>query len=252
MRDSSGNSSPRFTERARKVLSLAQEEALRFNHNYMGTEHILLGLVREGEGVAARVLANLGIDPPKVRNAIEFIIGRGERQVVGEIGLTPRAKKIIELAVDESRRLGHDYVGTEHLLLGIIREGEGIASGVMESLGVNLERVRSEVMTVLTETGPEWEPEYPPLSPSAQPWGVPPTHASERRWTYLMLHVGRREGRPVVEKVLSPSGGTDIESSSDLFEALSRAGVLGWELVGIDQGKTEDADPTIYVFKRPL
>jgi ATP-dependent Clp protease ATP-binding subunit ClpC len=143
----------RFTERARKVLTLAQEEAQRFNHNYIGTEHLLLGLVREGDGVAAKVLSNLGVELQKVRSAVEFIIGRGERTVSGEIGLTPRAKKVIELAVDEARRLGHHYIGTEHLLLGLIREGEGIAAGVLESLGVNLEKVRSEVIKVLTQTG---------------------------------------------------------------------------------------------------
>src|SRR5438270_8189088 len=143
----------RFTERARKVLTLAQEEAQRFNHNYIGTEHLLLGLVREGEGVAAKVLSNLGIKVANVRSAVEHIIGRGERQVMGEIGLTPRAKKVIELAVDEARRLGHHYIGTEHLLLGLIREGEGIAAGVLESLGADLEKVRSEVVKVLTQTG---------------------------------------------------------------------------------------------------
>jgi ATP-dependent Clp protease ATP-binding subunit ClpC len=143
----------RFTERARKVLTLAQEEAQRFNHNYIGTEHLLLGLVREGDGVAAKVLSNLGVDLTKVRSAVEFIIGRGDRPTSGEIGLTPRAKKVIELAVDEARRLGHHYIGTEHLLLGLIREGEGIAAGVLESLGVNLEKVRSEVIKVLTQTG---------------------------------------------------------------------------------------------------
>lgn len=143
----------RFTERARKVLTLAQEEAQRFNHNYIGTEHLLLGLVREGEGVASKVLSNLGVELTKVRSAVEFIIGRGERTVTGEIGLTPRAKKVIELAVDEARRLGHHYIGTEHLLLGLIREGEGIAAGVLESLGVNLEKVRSEVIKVLTQSG---------------------------------------------------------------------------------------------------
>jgi hypothetical protein len=140
----------RFTERARNVLTLAQEEAQRFNHNYIGTEHLLLGLVREGEGVSAKVLTNLGIELTAVRNAVEVIIGRGQRQAMGEIGLTPRSKKVIELAVDEARRLGHSYIGTEHLLLGLIREGEGIAAGVLESLGVNLERVRSEVIRVLT------------------------------------------------------------------------------------------------------
>src|SRR3712207_6782660 len=111
----------KFTERARRVLTLAQEEAQRFNHNYIGTEHLLLGLVREGDGVAAKVLANLGVELNKVRSAVEFIIGRGDRAVLGEIGLTPRAKKVIELAVDEARRLNHHYIGTEHLLLGLVR-----------------------------------------------------------------------------------------------------------------------------------
>ena len=138
-----------FTERARKVLSLAQEEAQGFSHNYIGTEHLLLGLIREQEGVAARVLANLGVDLERARSAVEFIIGRGDRLVLGEIGLTPRAKKVIELAVDEGRRLGHHHVGTEHLLLGLVREGEGIAAGVLASLGVNLERARAETLIVL-------------------------------------------------------------------------------------------------------
>jgi ATP-dependent Clp protease ATP-binding subunit ClpA len=143
----------KFTERARKVLSLAQEEAQRFQHNYIGTEHLLLGLVSEGEGVAAKVLNNLGVELYRVRNAVEFIIGRGDRIVLGEIGLTPRAKKVIELAVDEARRLNHHYVGTEHLLLGLVREGEGIAAGVLESLGVNLEKVRTQTIQVLSQSG---------------------------------------------------------------------------------------------------
>jgi ATP-dependent Clp protease ATP-binding subunit ClpC len=145
----------KFTERARRVLTLAQEEALRFNHNYIGTEHLLLGLVREGEGVAAKVLANLGVELNKVRSAVEFIIGRGDRAVMGEIGLTPRAKKVIELAVDEARRLGHHYIGTEHLLLGLVREGEGIAAGVLESLGVSLDKVRAEVTRILSQSMPQ-------------------------------------------------------------------------------------------------
>src|SRR6516165_2613616 len=143
----------KFTERARKVLQLAQEEAQRFNHNYIGTEHLLLGLVREGEGVAAKVLGNLGVELNKVRSAVEFIIGRGDRTVAGDIGLTPRAKKVIELSVDEARRLNHHYIGTEHLLLGLVREGEGIAAGVLESLGVSLDKVRAQVIHVLSQSG---------------------------------------------------------------------------------------------------
>ena len=133
----------KFSERARRVLSLAQEEAQRFNHNYIGTEHILLGLARETDGVAARVMSSLGVELSKVRSAVEFIIGRGERPSPGDIGLTPRAKKVIELAVDEARRLSHHYIGTEHLLIGIMREGEGVAAGVLESLGVSLDKVRA-------------------------------------------------------------------------------------------------------------
>src|SRR3974390_977697 len=139
----------KFTERARRVLTLAQEEAQRFNHNYIGTEHLLLGLVREGDGVAAKVLGSMGVELIRVRSAVEFIIGHGDRIVLGEIGLTPRAKKVIELAVDEARRLNHHYIGTEHLLLGLVREGEGIAAGVLASLGVNLEKVRTHTIQVL-------------------------------------------------------------------------------------------------------
>ena len=142
----------KFTERARRVLSLAQEEAQRFNHNYIGTEHILLGLVRETDGVAARVLSNLGVELQKVRAAVEFIIGRGERTAPGEIGLTPRAKKVIELAVDEARRLNHHHIGTEHLLIGLMREGEGVAAGVLESLGINLDKVRGETSSILSRS----------------------------------------------------------------------------------------------------
>ncbi len=141
------------------MLALAQEEAQRFNHNYIGTEHLLLGLVREGEGVAAKVLSNMNVELNKVRNAIEFIIGRGDRAPVGEIGLTPRARKVIELAVDEARRLGHHYIGTEHLLLGLVREGEGIAAGVLESLGVNLEKVRQQTIAVLSQSNAGGHPE---------------------------------------------------------------------------------------------
>ena len=147
----------KFSEKARRVLSLAQEEAQRFNHNYIGTEHILLGLVRETDGVAAKVLATLGVELPKVRSAIEFIIGRGERPVVGDIGLTPRAKKVIELAVDEARRLSHSYIGTEHILIGLMREGEGVPAGVLESLGLTLDKIRAETNRQLSQGGQQSE-----------------------------------------------------------------------------------------------
>ena len=143
----------RFTDRARRVLTYAQDEAQRFDHNYIGTEHVLLGLVREDDGTAAQVLKNMGVDLAKVRTAVEFIIGSGDRPAEHELGLTPRAKRVIELAIDESRQLGHNYLGTEHLLLGLVREGEGIAAGVLESLGVNLDKVRHEMIRVISEGG---------------------------------------------------------------------------------------------------
>ncbi|UNC93385.1 ATP-dependent Clp protease ATP-binding subunit [Candidatus Contubernalis alkaliaceticus] len=139
----------RFTERAQKVLFLAQEEAKRLNHNFVGTEHLLLGLVREGEGIAARALQKLGVDLVKVRQEVERMIGKGDKPILQSISYTPRAKKVIELAIEEGRNLGHNYVGTEHLLLGLIREGEGIAAKVLANLGVDLKRARVQVMHLL-------------------------------------------------------------------------------------------------------
>jgi ATP-dependent Clp protease ATP-binding subunit ClpC len=141
----------KFTERARKVLQLAQEEAQRLHHNYIGTEHLLLGLVRENEGIAGKVLTSLDVDLEQVRKAVEDIIGRGDRIVLGEIGLTPRAKKVIELAVDEARLLNHHYIGTEHLLLGLIREGNGIGASVLENFGLSLQEVRARTIRVLND-----------------------------------------------------------------------------------------------------
>jgi ATP-dependent Clp protease ATP-binding subunit ClpC len=143
----------RFTERARRVIILAQEEAKRLNHSAVGTEHILLGIIREGEGVASKVLESLNINPERVRAEIESAIGRGERTPYEEVAFTPRAKKVLELALDEARRLGHNYIGTEHLLLGLIREGEGVAARVLEAMGADLERVRSQVVYLLGEEG---------------------------------------------------------------------------------------------------
>ena len=140
----------RFTERARKVLVLAKEEARRFSHDYIGTEHILLGLIREGEGVACAVLQNLGVDLERLKVEIEKLISPGSvAQVLGDIPFTPRAKKILELAAEEARSLGHNYIGTEHILLGLIREGEGLAAQVLFSFGVDLRKVREEISSLL-------------------------------------------------------------------------------------------------------
>jgi len=140
----------RFTERARKVLVLAKEEARRFNHDYIGTEHILLGLIREGEGVACAVLQNLGIDLDRLRVEIEKLITAGSAaSVLGDVPFAPRAKKALELAAEEARSLGHNYIGTEHILLGLLREEEGIASQVILSLGLDLKRVKDEILALL-------------------------------------------------------------------------------------------------------
>ncbi|HEU5316102.1 MAG TPA: Clp protease N-terminal domain-containing protein [Chloroflexota bacterium] len=141
--------SDRFTPEATQVLALAQEEAQRFNHNYIGTEHLLLGLVRQEKSVASRVLAALSVDLARVRQAVHYIIGRGDRMVIGDISLTPRAKKVVALAVEQARELGHEQIGTEHLLLGMVAEGEGIAAGVLLSMGATPEAVRMQVLREL-------------------------------------------------------------------------------------------------------
>jgi ATP-dependent Clp protease ATP-binding subunit ClpA len=139
----------RFTDRANRVVVLAQEEARRLDHNYLGTEHILLGLVREGEGVAARALESLGISLEAVRQQVEQIIGQGQQAPSEHIPFTPRAKKVLDLASREALQLGHNYIGTEHILLGLIREGEGVAAQVLVKLGADLNRVRQQVIQLL-------------------------------------------------------------------------------------------------------
>ena len=139
----------RFTDRARRVVVLAQEEARMLNHNYIGTEHILLGLIHEGEGVAAKALESLGISLEAVRAQVEEIIGQGQQAPSGHIPFTPRAKKVLELSLREALQLGHNYIGTEHILLGLIREGEGVAAQVLVKLGADLNRVRQQVIQLL-------------------------------------------------------------------------------------------------------
>src|SRR6201990_3055852 len=140
----------RFTDRARRVVVLAQEEARMLNHNYIGTEHILLGLIHEGEGVAAKALESLGISLEAVRQQVEEIIGQGQQAPSGHIPFTPRAKKVLELSLREALQLGHNYIGTEHILLGLIREGEGVAAQVLVKLGADLNRVRQQVIQLLS------------------------------------------------------------------------------------------------------
>jgi ATP-dependent Clp protease ATP-binding subunit ClpC len=148
----------RFTEKAKKVLTLAQDEAEKSHHSYIGTEHLLLGLLREGDGLAAKVLANLGVEIDKVRSTIESVLGRNERVIVQQIIPTSRVKKVIEIAFEEAKRMNNTYVGTEHLLLGLLIEGEGIAAHVLEDLGASLEKVRQEMEGILREQGLEDDP----------------------------------------------------------------------------------------------
>ena len=152
----------KFTDRARRVVVLAQEEARMLDHNYIGTEHILLGLIHEGHGVAAGALESLGISLEDVRQNVVEMIGRGQEAPSGHIPFTPRSKKVLELSLRESQQLGHEYIGTEHILLGLIREGEGVAAQVLVKLGADLNRVRQQVLQLLGAevhelAGPEGE-----------------------------------------------------------------------------------------------
>ncbi len=164
----------KFTERVRKVIYLAREEAARLQHDYIGTEHLLLGVIREGEGIAATVLNNLGVDLDHIRQAVENMVSSsGGTMTIGEIPFTPRAKRVLELAVEEARSLGHNYVGTEHLLLGLIREGEGVAAKVLLELGVDRKRVREETLKLLggTPTNAQQEREERAETPALNQFG---------------------------------------------------------------------------------
>ncbi len=267
----------KFTDRARKVLTLAQEEATRFNHNYIGTEHLLLGLVHEGEGVAAKILSNLGVELNRVRSAVEFMIGRGDRMLVGEIGLTPRAKKVIELAVDEARQLGHHYIGTEHLLLGLIREGEGVAAKVLDSFGVNLEKVRTQTIQVLSQSGGTPGQTIQSLSQSSTthewrnvPAGTPTSGPQpleygteqalqllrQRRWEYCLAQVAYPDpGESGVVRWVQGGGdeGRFGRDTTPIHQALQALGAEGWELVAIDTAPRDSGSSgATYVLKRPL
>jgi len=145
----------RFTDRARRVVVLAQDEARRLDHNYIGTEHLLLGLIREGEGVAAKALEALGISLDTVRQQVEQIIGQGQQAPSGHIPFTPRAKKVLELSLRESQQMGHNYIGTEHILLGLIHPGDGVARQVLVKLGADPNRVRQQVIRLLQEHSAE-------------------------------------------------------------------------------------------------
>ena len=176
----------RFTDRARRVVVLAQEEARLLNHNYIGTEHILLGLIGEGEGVAARALESLGIRLDAVRQQVEAIIGRGQQPPHGHIPFTPRGKKVLELAWRESDDLGHHYIGTEHILLGLIREGDGVAAQVLVKLGAGQDRVRQQVIQLLREhRSQDVISEGPQSAERARGWLLDDALARIIRWSIV-------------------------------------------------------------------
>jgi ATP-dependent Clp protease ATP-binding subunit ClpC len=191
----------RFTDRARRVVVLAQAEASMLNHNYIGTEHILLGLLHSGEGVAAQVFESLDISVEATRQQVEDVVGRGEGEITGHIPFTPRAKKVLELSLREALQLGHNYIGTEHLLLGLIREGEGVAAQVLRTLGADLNRVRQAVIQLLsgpTASATEEEDPQPWVQASGPncPWCNLPLEQTLAHRT-LLVPAADDEGEPI-------------------------------------------------------
>jgi ATP-dependent Clp protease ATP-binding subunit ClpA len=213
----------RFTDRARRVVVLAQEESRLLNHNYIGTEHILLGLIAEREGVAAKALEGMGISLAEVRSGVEVIIGRGEFSPSGHIPFTSRAKKVLELSLREALQLGHNYIGTEHILLGLVREGEGVAAQVLVKLGADMNRVRRQVILLLQGYEGEGHPEG---LREAGPTIHPPPPLDEQA-----LHVmerSRRFARQIGHKEVQPSDillGLLASSELDVAVMLGRLGV---------------------------
>jgi len=198
----------RFTDEARRVVVLAQEEARMLDHNYIGTEHLLLGLIREGDGVAAKALGRLGIRLEVVRQQVEKIIGRGQQARSGHIPFTPRAKRILELSLREALQLGHNYIGTEHIL-GLAREGEGVAAQVLVRLGADLNRVRRQVIEITSGTGLEATLMEARASRIASPWRLTDVmdhlRSIEQRLAAIERHLGVTAGE-------ADSGGTDGEA----------------------------------------
>ena len=220
----------RFTDRARRVIVLAQEEARSFNHNYIGTEHILLGLIQEGECVAAKALESMGISLEAVRQEVEEIIGRGSQPHVGHIPFTPRAKKVLELSLREGLQMGHKYIGTEFLLLGLIREGEGVAAQVLVKLGADLPRVRQQVIQLLSgyEGGEGGTPEAPQQSSGsdavgagASPGGRVQSSVGERSNSLVLDQFGRNLTRAARDGKLDPVVGREKEIER-VMQVLSR------------------------------
>src|SRR5574341_689790 len=248
----------KFTERVRKVIYLAREEAARLQHDYIGTEHLLLGVIREGEGIAATVLNNLGLDLDRIRQEVENMVSAsGGTMTIGEIPFTPRAKRVLELAVEEARQLGHNYVGTEHLLLGLIREGEGVAAKVLLELGVDRKRVREETLKLLGGTpsasgGTEREerPETPALNQFgrdltqlAREGKLDPVIGREKEIERVIQVLSRRKknnpvliGEPGVGKTAIAEGLAQRIVSAQVPESLKNKRIVTLDLAAVVAG----------------
>ncbi len=245
----------KFSERARRVLSLAQEEAQRLNHNYIGTEHILLGLVKEEEGVAARVLINMAVSLPKMRSAVEYVIGPGEKVTSAGTGLTTRAKRVIELAIDEARQMGHNYIGTEHLLLGLLREADGVAAGVLDSFGITLEKARAEITRFLSQNANKSRAAKSPsktptldqvardLTAEARAGKLDPVIGRNKEIERVIQILSRRTknnpaliGEPGVGKTAIVEGLAHRIVSGDVFETLENKRVVSLDMASVVAG----------------
>ncbi|MFB7250045.1 ATP-dependent Clp protease ATP-binding subunit [Microbacterium sp. NPDC056234] len=213
----------RFTDRARRVVVLAQEEAKMLNHNYIGTEHILLGLIHEGEGVAAKALESLGISLDAVREQVQDIIGQGQQQPTGHIPFTPRAKKVLELSLREALQLGHNYIGTEHILLGLIREGEGVAAQVLVKLGADLNKVRQQVIQLLSGA-----PGREPAAVGAQAHDTP---SGAQGGSQVLDQFGRNLTQAARDNKLDPVIGREKEAER-VMQILSRRSKNNPVLIG--------------------
>src|ERR687896_2218550 len=207
----------RFTEKARRVVVLAQEEARMLNHNYIGTEHLLLGLLHEGEGVGAKALESLGVSLEAVRRQVQEIIGQGQAAPTGHIPFTPRAKKVLELSLREALQLGHNYIGTEHILLGLIREGEGVAAQVLVKLGADLSRVRQQVIQLLSG----YQGSGAPPGEKAGATSGPGTGEAQPTGSLVLDQFGRNLTQLAREKKLDPVIGRSREMER-VMQVLSR------------------------------
>ena len=212
-----------FTPRAQQVLALARKEADRLNHNFLGTEHLLLGLIKLGQGVAVNVLQKMGLDLETVRMEVEKQVGTGpDQKMIGNIPYTPRVKKVLALASKEAKALNHTYVGTEHILLGLLREGDGVAAKVLKNLDVDIEQARQEILKELDPNFTGEESSIPPEAPAKKPAAVRKKRAKSRRPRSRRLAATSRKSRAKATWTRSSAAKTKSSASSRFFAAARR------------------------------